>query len=156
MLIESTRERLLVWAILFCFLAAASLIFFLISRRKLVKQLSLTLLFISLSIPTFIIPSFKHESIHVSRDQMTLNSGFWFNPTTIVIDLNNLRKLSRSINEFRVSNLIGDQYITWSFEHKSDPVQKLVLNDFLSAHSMAVAHYIRDRGYAVEWLTVRP
>ncbi len=154
MLIESTRERFLVWAMLFCFLAAASLICFLISRGKLFKRLSLTLLLVSLIIPALIIPSFKHESIHVSRDQMTIDSGFWFKPTTLVIELKNLRKLSRTNNEYRVSNLIGDDYITWSFERNSGAVQQLVLNQFLSAHSMAVAHYIRDRGYAVEWLAV--
>lgn len=154
MLIESTRERFLIWAMLFCFLAAASLTCFLLSRGKLFKQISLSLLLISLLIPALIIPSFKHESIHVNRDYMKVDSGFWFNPRTIVIELKNLRKLTRINNEYRVSNLIGDDHITWSFERNTGTVQQLVLNQFLSAHSMAVAHYIRDRGYAVEWLAV--
>ncbi len=154
MLIESTRERLIIWAMLFCFLAAASLILFLMSRPKSVKKLSLALFLISLIIPTVIIPSLKHESIHVSRDQITIDSGFWFKPRRDVIELKNLRKLSRTRDSYWVSNLIGDETMIWSFERENDPLQQIVLNAFFSAHSMTVAHYIRDRGYPVEWLAV--
>ena len=87
-------------------------------------------------IPAFIVPSFKHESIHVSREKMTIDSGFWFKPTRDVIELKNLRKLSRSNDEYRLGNLIGDETMTWTFERESAPVQQVVLNDFFSAHSM--------------------
>ena len=40
-------------------------------------------------------------------------------------------------------------------DYKDGSVENLILNDFFSAHSMAIAHYIRDRGLPVEWLQMQ-
>ena len=154
MLIASTRERMLAWAMMFCFIAAFSLISYLICRRKSLKQLSLSVFCVALIIPIIIIPSFRNESIQVNREQIVIRSGTWFLPSEQVIRIDKLRQLRRVNNEYLVSNLIGDDYITWYFESHNGEIQELVLNDFFSAHSMAIAHYIRDRGYPVDWLAV--
>lgn len=154
MLVASTRDRLLVWAMTFCFIAALSLISFLICRGSKIRKMAIAVFIISLIIPVFIMPSARHEFIHVSRDQITIDSGNWYRPSTTVVALAGLQRLSRQSRDFRASNLIGDDYVTWYFERQDGSVQNLTLNDFFSAHSMTIAHYIRDRGYAVEWLQI--
>ncbi len=152
MLVASTSERVLVWGMTFCFLAGVSLLSFLLFQKPIARKASLVVFIVSLSIPIFIIPSVKHEYIHVSRDQITINAGQWYLPSITVVALDNLQKLSRDSSAYMISNFIGDSYVTWHFERYDGSVQILVLNDFFSAHSMVIAHYIRDRGYPVEWL----
>lgn len=152
MLVASTGDRVLAWGMTFCFIAAFCLIGFLILRKPLIRRIPLTVFIISLGIPIFIIPSIKHEYIHVSRDQITINSGQWYLPSITVVALDNLQSLNRDTSDYMISNIIGDAYVTWHFERQDGSVQKLILNDFFSAHSMAIAHYIRDRGYPVKWL----
>jgi len=94
----------------------------------------------------------KQEYIQVSRDQLTIDSGFWYMPSTTIVAFSGLRRISRTRSKFMVSNVIGDPLETWHFEKRNGDIQKLVLTDFFSAHSMTIAHYIRDRGYSVEWL----
>lgn len=154
MLVASTRDRLLVWGMTFCFIAALSLISFLICRGSKIRKIAIAVFIISLSIPVFIMPSAKHEFIHVSKDQITIDNGKWYRLSTTVVALAGLQRLSRDRKDFMVSNLIGDDYVTWHFERQDGSVQNLTLNDFFSAHSMTIAHYIRDRGYPVEWLQI--
>jgi hypothetical protein len=155
MLVASNRDRLMAWGMIFCFLAALSLTSFLLWRRPHARKLSIVVLILSLGIPIFVMPSAIKEYIHVSREQITIDAGLWYMPSTTVVTLNSLKRLSRDSKDYMVSNLIGDDYVTWHFEREDGSVQKLVLNDFFSAHSMAIAHYIRDRGYQVEWLEIR-
>lgn len=152
MLVSSSRERLLAWGMVFCFIAAFSLISLLLFRSKAVRTSSHVLLVLSLAIPMLIMPSLGNEYIHINREQITIDSGLWYMPSTTVISLDQLYELRRDRHEFLVSNLIGDDYVTWKFERRDGSVQQHVLNDFFSAHSMVIAHYIRDRGYPVRWL----
>ncbi len=152
MLVSSTSDRVLAWGMAFCFIAAISLSGFLVSRKTGIRKVFMVVFITSLSIPVFVIPSIRHEYIRVSRNQITINSGQWYLPATTVITLDNLQKISRDSSDYMISNIIGDSYVTWHFERLDGKVQYLVLNDFFAAHSMTIAHYIRDRGYRVEWL----
>jgi len=154
MLVTSTGERILIWGMMFCFIAALSLGSYLFWRTPGVRRISLILFIVSLSIPVFIIPAARHEYIHVSRNQITIDTGSWHRPSTTVVALSGLQRMSRESNNVMISNLMGDPYVTWYFERNNGSVQHLRLNDFFSAHSMTIAHYIRDRGYQVEWLQV--
>jgi hypothetical protein len=152
MLVESTQDRILTWGITFFLIATLSLISFLVLSKSLIRKASIAIFILSLSIPLFIIPSSSEEFIHVNRDQITIHTGSWQTPSTTVVALANLQRISRDSSNFRISNFIGDAYVTWHFERQDGSVQNLVLNDFFSAHSMTIAHYIRDRGYRVDWL----
>jgi hypothetical protein len=154
MLVASTKDRLLVWGMAFCLIAALSLISFLIWRRPDTRRISIVVFIMSLNIPVFIMPSAKHEHIHITRDQISIDTGKWYRPSTTIVALRGLQRLSRDSSDYMISNIIGDAYVTWHFERQDGSVQKLVLNDFFSAHSMTIAHYIRDRGYQVEWLQI--
>ncbi len=152
MLVASIRDRTLLWGLIFCFIAALSLISYLIWRMPTARKVSVAVFIFSLAIPIFIIPSASHENIHISRDLITIDSGNWYKQSKTVVALRGLRRISRETSDYRISNLIGDDYVTWRFERRDGSVQKLILNDFFSAHSMTIAHYIRDRGYTVNWL----
>ena len=152
MLISSSRERMLAWGMVFCFVAAFSIMSMLIARRGFVRNVSLGLLVSSIVLPLLMMPSLGDEYIRVSREQITIDTGRWFMPSKTVVSLDNLQELRRDKHDYLVSNLIGDDYMTWKFERVDGKVQELVLNDFFSAHSMVVAHYIRDRGLPVKWL----
>ncbi len=155
MLVSSNRDRLMAWAMIFCFLSALSLISYLVWRKPRTRKLSIIAFVMSLGIPIFVIPSSMNEFIHVSNEKLTIDSGFWYMRSTTVVKLDNLQNLRRDSHEYMVSNLIGDDYVTWHFERLDGSVDSLILNDFFSAHSMTIAHFIRDRGNSVEWLRIK-
>jgi len=155
MLVASNKDRIMVWGMIFCFVAAFSLVALLLWQKPYLRKFALGTLIISLVIPVFVMPSAGKEYIHVSRDQITIDTGYWYMPSTTTIPLHSLELLRRESSDYRISNLIGDDYVTWHFERENGMVESLVLNDFFSAHSMTIAHYIRDRGYPVKWLQIQ-
>jgi hypothetical protein len=155
LLVASNKDRLMVWGMIFCFVTALSLTSCLCWRKPYAQKISIAVLVMSLSIPVVVIPSALKEYVHVSPEQITIDTGSWYKQSTTVIALNNLHALRRDSSDYMVSNLIGDDYVTWHFERQDGSVESLILNDFFSAHSMAIAHYIRDRGHPVRWLEVQ-
>lgn len=152
MLVASTKERILIWGVTFCLLATFSLTAFLICRNRRYRNTALFIFLSTLIIPVIIMPTARHESIHISRDQITIDNGSWVFPSTSVISFGQMTNVSRSIYPYKFSNLIGDDYVGWIFSRRNDTAQSIRLNAFFSAHSLTIAHYIRDRGYSVTWI----
>ena len=152
MLVASSKERMLIWGMIFCFIAAASLVTFIICRPGLSRQLSLLVLLFSFYIPLFIIPAANREYIHITREHMTIDSGKRIGSSLTVVSFRELNEISRNKNEHIITNLIGDNYVEWEFNRRNGSLQTLVLNDFFTAHILTIAHYIRDRWFRVIWL----
>lgn len=152
MLVSSTRDRVMAWGMLFCLVAALFLICFLISRRSVLRKLSILALLCSLMIPILVIPSIKQEYIHVSEWQMTIDTGSWLPDSIKVIDFNNVYQIRERQDGILPGNLIGDPSIIWQITWKNGTQEDLELNDFFNAHRMVLAYYIRDHGHSMSRL----
>ena len=152
LLVSSTRTRMMAWGMVFCFVAALSLISYLVWRKKHNRTLSLSILSLSLLIPVFIMPSVKHEYIHVTPEQLTIDTGTWYRPSFTQLEIPHKGLIQENINGILPSNLIGDPKVNWHITAENGDQKILELNPFFNAHRMVVAHYIRDRGYRVELL----
>lgn len=147
LLVASSRERVLAWGIVFCAAAAASLILWLFRIRR---HWSLAALACSLVIPAFIMPSVRHEQIHVLRDRITVEDGAWYSPSRSIIDLRDLRDIRQDESHFRIAGLLVEPNAVWHVSRGDGSRQRLELNGFFTAHRMVVAQYLRDRGHIVE------
>lgn len=150
MMVASTRERMLVWGMLFCFCASVSLIIWLFWRKKHIGKLAMGCFVISLLIPVLIIPSVRKEYIHVSPMAITIEAGTWYRPSKTVVEMTNIKNILEIDEQgFIPSNLIGDPNVNWHVTWQDGKSAVLELNDFFNAHRMVVAYYYKDRGY---WL----
>lgn len=149
LLLASSRERMLAWGIVCCVLAASALLLWLfrIARPWMVAVLLSTLL-----IPMVVIPSLRHEHIHVLPDRITVSSGIWFAPSRDVIDLSQLLHIQERDMQFRLAGFTVEPNAVWHVTRRDGSRNTLLLNDFFTAHRMAVAQYLRDRGQIVERL----
>lgn len=153
MLVASTRDRVMAWGMIFCIIAAISLISYLIWRKyKFAKRTSLGIFIASFLIPIFIIPSVRHEYIHVSPEEIILETGTWYWPSRTVIDFKGLYSIQEKSAGFMPSNLIGDPDVDWHMSWRDGRKKILELNDFFSAHRMVVAIYMQDHGHYVNRL----
>ena len=152
MMLVSTRDRFMIWAATFCFAAAVCLVSFLVCKKIYLKRTFLFAFITTLFIPVLIIPSVKQEFIHVSRNHITVEEGFWFRNSRTDLYFNDLDNIREVTTGPIPGNLLGDPDVTWHFQWKDGRTQALELNDFFNAHRMVVAHYIRDRGYRFELL----
>ena len=149
LLLASSRERLLAWGLTFCILA---LISFVLWQFKIAKRTSRGTFFATLLIPLLIIPSLKHEQIHVTEDQISIQSGYWFYPTTDVIDLSGLDHIRQEVKLHALANLIGEEDIIWNIHRNDGNEEILDLNGFFNDHRKTVAVYLRDHGRKVNFL----
>ena len=147
MLVASTRERWLAWGIVFCVTAAASLVLWLLRVRR---GWAVAALCGSLVIPVFIMPSVRHEQIHVLRDRITVDTGTWDRPSLSTIDLSDLNDIRQDEPQFRFAGMIVEPNAVWHLHRGDGSRESLELNGFFTAHRMAVAQYLRDRGQIVE------
>lgn len=152
MLVTSTTERIMVWGMVFCFIAAMCLICLLIWRDKRSRKISLAFFVVSLSIPVFIMPSVKHEYIRVSPRQITVDTGSWYIDSKTVFQFAELDHITERQSGLIPGNLLGDPRVNWQFSWKDGNQVVLELNDFFNAHRMVIAHYIKDHGYIIERL----
>jgi hypothetical protein len=152
LLVTSTRDRFMAWATLFCFLAALTLIIFLIWRKPMARRCSVAVFVLSLIIPLYVIPTARNEFIRVSEIEMTIDSSNWLIDSKQVIKLSDLELLKETQSGFIPGNLMGDPDVLWHFSWKDGKKQTIALNDFFNAHRYVVAHYIRERGNIIEWL----
>jgi hypothetical protein len=152
MVVTSSRERFFAWATLFCFIAATSLIAYLVMKTPVIRKLSLGLFLLSLIIPAYIIPTARSEYIKVSENEIFIDSSNWLVQSQTHVALNNLQSLRESQDGILPGNLLGDPSVLWHFAWRDGQSRTIVLNDFFNAHRFVVAHYIRDRGNRVLWL----
>ena len=153
MMVASTKDRVLLWGIIFCVSAAICLITWLVWRRHHVGKLSLVVLVLTLTIPILIIPSVHKEYIHVTRSALTVESGEWFMPSKTVFQMTDIISIREIDNkEIIPGNLIGDPNVSWHLTRQNGNSQIIKLNEFFNAHRMVVAYYYIDRGFLLERL----
>lgn len=153
MLVSSTKDRVLMWGTIFCFTAATCLICWLVWRSRHIGKAAMIGLVISLIIPVLIIPSVRQEYIHVTRSELTIESGEWYMPSKTVLKMTNLRQIRETDNQgILPGNLIGDPKVSWHLTRLDGNREEMVLNQFFNAHRMVVAYYYIDRGFWVERL----
>lgn len=155
MLLVSTRDRFMIWAATFCFLAAFCLGCFLLFRNNRARKASIIAFAGTLFIPLVIIPGVREEYIHVTPQQITVEQGVWFFGSRTSLSLQNLDNISEQRDGVMPSNLLGDPDVSWHFLWKDGRTETLRLNDFFNAHRMVVAYYIKDRGHRLERLEDR-
>jgi hypothetical protein len=156
MLVASTDERLLAWAMLFCFATALSLLAGLIWKHRQARMAAATGLLACLLLTALILPSVRQEYIHVSPAVLTIETGSWYRPSRTVIDMADIDNIRESDPQgILPSNLIGDPVIHWHVTRTNGSREVLELNDFFSAHRMVVAYYYKDRGFWLERLEDR-
>ena len=147
MLVASSRERVLAWGIVFCLTSAASLILWLLRIRR---RWAAAALLGSLLIPALIMPSVRHEQIHVLRERITVDTGTWYWQPRSTIDLSDLREIRQDETQFRFAGMIVEPNAVWNVYRGDGSRERLELNGFFTAHRMVVAQYLRDRGHIVE------
>lgn len=155
LMLASTRDRFMIWAATFCFVAAISLICFLIFKKPLARKLSIAVFLGTLVIPLYIIPGVRQEYIEVSPQDITVEQGNLFGKSRTILNFQNLDSITERVDGFMPSNLLGDPDVSWQFLWKDGRIETLKLNDFFNAHRMVVAYYIKDRGYRLERLEDR-
>ena len=151
MMVASTDDRILAWALLLFFTAASSLIIWFIWRKQLAGRLAIGCFVMTLVLTALIIPSIRHEYIHVSPSALTIESGNWYRPSITVVEMTNIWNIRESDPQgILPANLIGDPNIEWYVTRTDGNREILELNDFFSAHRMVVAYYYKDRGFWLE------
>jgi len=149
LLLASARERMLAWGIVFCVLAAVSLALWLF---RIARPWMIAVFFSTLLIPAVVMPSLRHERIHVLPDRITISSGFWIAPSRDVIDLSGLLHIRERDTQFELAGYAVEPNAVWQVARRDGSRDTLLLNDFFTAHRMVVAQYLRDRGRTVESL----
>jgi hypothetical protein len=125
----------------------------LIWRKKHVGKLAMGFFLVSLLIPVLIMPSVRKEYIHASPSAITIESGAWYRPSRMVVEMSNIKNIRETdVRGIIPSNLIGDPNVHWHVTWRDGRSTVLVLNEFFSAHRMVVAYYYKDRGYWLERL----
>jgi len=152
MLVSSTRERILAWGMVFCFLAAFSLIVWLLRRGRAGGRLALAMFGASLLIPFLIMPSVRHEYIRVTPSRITVDTGDWFRNSLAVFTVNRRDRITEYRDSFLPANLLWDPSISWRITRPDGREQVVKLDDFFTAHRMALAYYYKDRGFMLQRL----
>ncbi len=156
MLVSSTDDRIIAWALLFFVTTASSLLVALLWRKPPVRIPAAVCLLISLVHTALILPSVRHEYIHVSPGALTIETGTWYRPSLTVIGMENIHNIRETAPPGLLpSNLIGDPTVAWDMTRENGQRETLELNDFFSAHRMVVAYYYKDRGFWLERLEDR-
>lgn len=155
MLVSSTRDRVLAWGLVFCLIGAATLTAWLLRRGRPVGRIALGVFAVSLYIPIFIMPSVRHEFIYVTPRRITVDTGAWYRPSRTVLPIDRRDRIREYRNGVLPANLMGDPGVSWRITRPDGREDVLALNDFFTAHRMAVAYYFKDRGFMMERLEDR-
>jgi|GEM_PF-5670515 len=152
MLVSSTRERVLAWGMVFCFLAAVSLLVWLLRRGRAGGRPALAVFGISLLIPFLIMPSVRHEYIRVTPARITIDTGDWFRNSLSVFPVNRQDRITEYRDGILPANLLWDPSVNWRITRPDGSEQVVKLDDFFTAHRMALAYYFKDRGFMMQRL----
>jgi hypothetical protein len=143
--IRSAPARYVAWV-------AAFLVLVPLSRwcwnRKIATNLAKGFFFASFLIPVLIIPGLAAESVHIAREELTIKTGFWFDPTIHRVPLEGVT----GIVEYRVSSRQRsihrkDRY--WEFRCKSVKPRRIKLPDLLDATREEAKAHLRKSGFTV-------
>jgi hypothetical protein len=146
LLLSGARERVLAWGIVFCVMAATALLSWLFGLRR---RFALAAFAVALLIPLLVMPGLRNEQIRVEPQSITVREGGWLLPVRMSIDLRNLKQIRERGTQFSVAGYIVEPNALWLFEYADGSHRQVLLNDFFTAHRMAVAQYLRDRGHLV-------
>ena len=146
LLIIGSHRRVLAWGMVFCLVAALALASWLCRVRR---RLSLSAFAASLLIPLLIMPSLRSERIHVLPRQITMDSGTWLFPSRRTIDLSGLRSIETEDTGFRVAGYLVEANTVWTLNREGGGMDRFMFNNFFTAHRVAIAQYLRDRGLVV-------
>ena len=94
-------------------------------------------------------PSIHAEQIYVQPRRITVDSGVWLLPSHSIIDLTGLREIHESNSGFHVAGYLVESNSVWTLDRHGRDMERLMLNSFFTAHRMAVAQYLRDRGHII-------
>lgn len=146
LLLSGTRERMLAWGIVFCVTAAAALTCWLLHWRR---RLALAGLLVALLIPVLVMPAARREHIHVLPSHIVVDSGAWLFPSRTIIDLRGLDHIRERQVAFKVAGFLVEPNGIWEVNYRDGRRRQVLLNGFFTAHRMAIAQYLRDRGRVV-------
>ncbi len=146
LLLTGTRERVLAWGIVFCLVAAAALLCWLAGWQR---RAALATLLLSALIPVLVMPAVHKEHIHVLPSRIVVDTGAWLLPSRTTIDLSGIAHIREQQTQFRVAGYIVEPNAVWNLHYRDGRTVRLLLNDFFTAHRMAIAQYLRDRGQIV-------
>lgn len=146
LLLSGARERMLAWGMVFCLLAATALLFWLLHIHR---RTALATFLFSLLIPALVMPAVRKEHIYVLPERIVVDSGGWLLPSSTTINLENLRQIREQQTQFGFAGFIVEPNALWHLEYQDGKTRLLLLNDFFTAHRMAIAQYLRDRGHIV-------
>ncbi|MBI1732161.1 MAG: hypothetical protein HYR49_05255 [Gammaproteobacteria bacterium] len=146
LLLAGARERVLAWGIVFCLMAAAALLLWLLNVRR---RIAVSMLVVSALIPLLVMPGLRRENIRVLPHRIVVDTGAWLLPARTAIDLTNLRQIRQQQTQFTFAGYIVEPNALWELEYADGSTRQILLNDFFTAHRMAIAQYLRDRGHVV-------
>lgn len=146
LLLSGARERMFAWGIVFCLLAAAALVLWLLNIRR---RTAVAALLASLLIPALVMPAVRKEHIYVLPERIVMDSGGWLLPASTTISLANVRQIREQQTQFRLGGYIVEPNALWHLEYRDGSTRQLLLNEFFTAHRMAIAQYLRDRGHII-------
>lgn len=146
LLLTGARERLLAWGIVFGLLAATALVCWLVNVRR---RAAAAVFVVSLLIPALLMPGLRREYIHVLPSRIVVDSGGWPLPSRRTIDLDGVQSIRERQTQFRVAGYIVEANAVWQLEYGDGRRRSVLLDDFFTAHRMAIAQYLRDRGHIV-------
>lgn len=146
LLLTGARERMLAWGIVFCLVAALALVAWLMGVQR---RAALAALLLSLLIPGLVIPAVRKEYIHVLPARIVVDSGAWLLPSRTTIDLSGIAQIRERQIQFYLAGYIVEPNGVWELEYRDGRTERVLLNDFFTAHRMAIAQYLRDRGQIV-------
>lgn len=146
LLLTGARERMLAWGIVFCLMAATALVAWLMGVRR---RAALAALLLALLIPGLVMPAVRKEHIHVLPARIVVDSGAWLLPSRTTIDLSGIAQIRERQIQFNLAGYIVEPNGVWELEYRDGRTRHVLLNDFFTAHRMAIAQYLRDRGQIV-------
>ena len=146
LLLSGSRERVLAWGIVFCLLAATALALWLLRIKR---RAALSLLLLSLLIPALVMPALRKEHIYVLPQRIVVDTGGWLLPSSTTIELGNIRQIREQQTQFNIAGYIVESNALWQLDYRDGSTRQLLLNEFFTAHRMAIAQYLRDRGHVI-------
>lgn len=146
LLLTGSRDRVLAWGIVFCVLAAAALVCWLVRWQR---RPALAALVLALLIPLLVMPAVHKEHIHVLPSHIVVDTGAWLLPSRRIISLQDISHIREQQTQFRIAGYIVEPNGVWHLHYRDGRIEQLLLNEFFTAHRMAIAQYLRDRGQIV-------
>ncbi len=140
MCIQSAPARYVVWVL-------GSIVAVLFSgwcwRHRIGGRFAPGVFFASFLVPLIVVPGIATESIRVSPDSMTIQTGFWFAPTIDEIPLSDVESVTERVEA--VEQRAFERHDTfWYVRYCSGEERQIHLTDLLEGNRFAVFEYLRQ------------